>query len=208
MHWLWWWCGDKLTWFHSVVTITASFSLNVYLLELYLHLVIDNRVIMGKVLAVIIMMSAFALAVGSSNCPLKKGKLNKKIKKYEKKCMNRGFQSSVGCKAVINSNKLRKKVFKQCQKIEEVLKVCEYFCPTDGGWSEYGEWSNCSAACGEGTQTRSRTCTNPAPAHGGEECEGDTDQTETCYLNPCPGWLLMDSLLLIFWYSWVERCRL
>ena len=39
--------------------------------------------------------------------------------------------------------------------------------PIDGGWSA---WGTCSKECGGGTQTR--TCTNPAPAHGGKPCSG------------------------------------
>ena len=57
----------------------------------------------------------------------------------------------------------------------------------DGGWSEYGNWSDCSPRCGEGTQTRIRTCTNPKPAHGGADCEGAVDQEQSCNIAPCPG---------------------
>ena len=54
----------------------------------------------------------------------------------------------------------------------------------DGGWDE---WSECSATCGDGTQDR--TCDNPAPAHGGAECDGEA--TQVCNDGPCPvdgGW--------------------
>ena len=64
-------------------------------------------------------------------------------------------------------------------------------CPVDGGWSDFGPWSECSADCEGGTQTRSRTCTNPAPANGGADCVGDATETQDCNLNPCPvhgGW--------------------
>ena len=59
--------------------------------------------------------------------------------------------------------------------------------PVDGRWSDYGDWGACSADCGGGTQIRSRTCTNPAPDHGGDECEGEADDTQTCNEDPCPG---------------------
>ena len=58
--------------------------------------------------------------------------------------------------------------------------------PVDGGWSE-PEWSECSATCGGGTQTRTRTCTNPAPAHGGLDCQGESTETQDCNTLPCPG---------------------
>ena len=57
----------------------------------------------------------------------------------------------------------------------------------DGDWSDWNEWSDCSADCGEGTQTRSRTCSNPAPANGGAECVGDAVETQSCNTDPCPG---------------------
>ena len=53
-------------------------------------------------------------------------------------------------------------------------------CPFNGGWSEYGEWSDCSEECGGGTQTRTRSCTNPAPLHGGVECSGNSTETQPC----------------------------
>ena len=74
------------------------------------------------------------------------------------------------------------------------------FCPTahnlisvsesvDGGWSEYGGWSDCSPKCGleGGTQTRTRNCDNPTPAHGGADCEGGQSETQSCDIDPCPG---------------------
>ena len=57
----------------------------------------------------------------------------------------------------------------------------------DGGWSDYGNWSECSADCGGGKQTRTRTCTNPAPAYGGTDCVGEATETQNCNPQPCPG---------------------
>jgi hypothetical protein len=31
--------------------------------------------------------------------------------------------------------------------------------------------------CGSGTWTRSRSCDNPTPAHGGSDCQGNKDDT-------------------------------
>ena len=68
----------------------------------------------------------------------------------------------------------------------EDYKLC-HLISVDGGWSDYGDWSACSAECGGGTQTRSRTCSNPAPAHGGADCEGDAQQEQACNTDSCPG---------------------
>jgi len=59
-------------------------------------------------------------------------------------------------------------------------------CPIHGKWSEYGQYSACSVTCGSGEQTRSRTCTNPAPAHGGNDCVGQADSVGSCFPKECP----------------------
>ncbi|CAC5368050.1 Coadhesin,Thrombospondin-1,Mucin-like protein [Mytilus coruscus] len=66
-------------------------------------------------------------------------------------------------------------------------------CPSDGGWSEYGnfnEWSACSVTCGKGTKShqRARSCTKPEPQFGGKDCKGsEVDiQTESCDMLDCP----------------------
>lgn len=52
--------------------------------------------------------------------------------------------------------------------------------PVNGGWTE---WTACPEICGvQNYQTR--TCTNPAPANGGADCEGD--DTQACPFVPCP----------------------
>lgn len=60
-------------------------------------------------------------------------------------------------------------------------------CTVHGGWTLFSAWSECSATCGFAVKTRTRTCTNPAPAHGGRVCVGP-DRTEVlCTGNPpCP----------------------
>ena len=59
--------------------------------------------------------------------------------------------------------------------------------PVDGGWSDDGDWSECSAECGGGKQYRTRTCTNPAPANGGSDCVGSAHEFQDCNTEPCPG---------------------
>ena len=40
--------------------------------------------------------------------------------------------------------------------------------------------------CGGGVQERSRTCTNPPPAFGGESCPGESEESRKCNEDPCP----------------------
>ena len=72
-----------------------------------------------------------------------------------------------------------------------------------GEWSEFGNWSDCSAECGGGSQFRLRDCDNPTPADGGADCEGGCDnptpadggadceggdtETKDCNTQHCPG---------------------
>ncbi|KAK3085610.1 hypothetical protein FSP39_006044, partial [Pinctada imbricata] len=57
----------------------------------------------------------------------------------------------------------------------------------NGNWSEWLEWSDCSATCGNGTQIRKRLCNNPMPDNGGLYCEGSNVDILNCYQIPhCP----------------------
>lgn len=47
---------------------------------------------------------------------------------------------------------------------------------TDGSWSCWAAWSECAST----SQTRRRTCNNPAPEKGGANCVGSSSQTRRC----------------------------
>lgn len=68
----------------------------------------------------------------------------------------------------------------------ESLNCNVYNCPIDGGFSHWSAWSLCSDSCGGGTSIRSRSCTNPSPLYGGENCTGDYDEQTTCNSQHCP----------------------
>ena len=59
----------------------------------------------------------------------------------------------------------------------------------DGGFTEWSDWSKCSASCGKGIQERSRNCTNPQPNFLGRHCltDGSHDvEVKECELGFCP----------------------
>ncbi|XP_058879421.1 SCO-spondin [Acipenser ruthenus] len=60
-------------------------------------------------------------------------------------------------------------------------------CPLDGGLSPWGTWGSCSLTCGGlGHRTRTRDCTDPAPAHGGKDCAGAREEVMYCQTPDCP----------------------
>ncbi|XP_070200226.1 uncharacterized protein [Littorina saxatilis] len=59
-----------------------------------------------------------------------------------------------------------------------------------GEWGDWASWSQCSATCG-GVHERQRLCNNPSPLHGGTECTGQGNQTQSCGESVCKvdgGW--------------------
>src|SRR3989344_2317176 len=65
--------------------------------------------------------------------------------------------------------------------------TANFVAPINGGWGDWSNWSACSVtACGSsGTQTRTRTCTNPAPANGGANCSGPSFEFQACSTAAC-----------------------
>merc|ERR1719376_571205 len=59
----------------------------------------------------------------------------------------------------------------------------------DGVLSQWSEYTSCSTTCGEGEQSRTRTCT--PPGESGKPCEGSLKETKKCSLKSCAvdgGW--------------------
>eukprot|EP00795_Rhopilema_esculentum_P001278 gene1278-15663_t len=58
----------------------------------------------------------------------------------------------------------------------------------NGDWTLWSEWSRCTQSCGSsGTQKRERSCTNPAPWNGGDDCIGQSHEIEWCNTHLCSG---------------------
>ncbi|XP_067053119.1 uncharacterized protein [Acropora muricata] len=57
-------------------------------------------------------------------------------------------------------------------------------CPgaINGGWSAYSQWGVCSEVkyCLQGIKKRTRSCNNPFPANGGDECTGTKEEEKIC----------------------------
>ena len=84
-------------------------------------------------------------------------------------------------------------IFKSIQKYsKEVFKRTRYWhyhISVAGGYTEWSQWTTCSESCGNGKKTRRRTCTNPPPSNGGQNCVqqkmGPAKEKVTCNDNPC-----------------------
>ena len=53
-------------------------------------------------------------------------------------------------------------------------------------WSAWGPWNHCSKTCGDGTKERFRSCSDPTPQYGGDDCLGTETESDHCNIQPCP----------------------
>ena len=51
-------------------------------------------------------------------------------------------------------------------------------CPSTPKWSDWSEWTECSASCGNGTQTRTRVCSSKDLDNN--NCEGNNTEKREC----------------------------
>ncbi|KAL2085237.1 hypothetical protein ACEWY4_018557 [Coilia grayii] len=85
-----------------------------------------------------------------------------------------------------------------CQGPAQEYQECNMTpCPVDGGWSCWSPWSKCSVTCGGGHYMRTRTCSNPPPAYGGDICLGLHTEEALCNTQQCPE----------SWSDWSEWSR-
>ena len=66
--------------------------------------------------------------------------------------------------------------------------VCCFFLiqePRAGHWGKWGSWGSCSVSCDEGMKSRTRTCDDPSPKNGGDDCPGASESKTTCVLKSC-----------------------
>lgn len=78
----------------------------------------------------------------------------------------------------------------------------------NGEWSNWSSWSACVGRCGVGIQSRTRTCTEPAPSYGGHLCRGSAKDSRTCSLTfaevdeSCPGGVTNVGGVGASWSTW------
>eukprot|EP00930_Biecheleria_cincta_P066152 TRINITY_DN5216_c0_g2_i1.p1 TRINITY_DN5216_c0_g2~~TRINITY_DN5216_c0_g2_i1.p1 ORF type:complete len:1322 (+),score=217.62 TRINITY_DN5216_c0_g2_i1:131-4096(+) len=58
-------------------------------------------------------------------------------------------------------------------------------CAQDCEWGEWSEWSACPVTCDGGIRTKTRS-KKREELHGGQPCDGNTTQKESCGLTQCP----------------------
>ncbi|XP_071960715.1 properdin-like isoform X2 [Antedon mediterranea] len=79
---------------------------------------------------------------------------------------------------------------RQCVGKDSIVRSCTVrkSCAVHGGWSLWSSYSQCDKTCGnDGMKVRTRSCTNPAPANGGDDCRGlALDKSPCTDLKACP----------------------
>ncbi|XP_022795623.1 uncharacterized protein LOC111334195 isoform X1 [Stylophora pistillata] len=80
---------------------------------------------------------------------------------------------------------------KNCSSLGAPIDVqpCNVFpCPVRGGYTQWGNFTQCTLSCGNGTMYRTRNCSSPAPQHRGENCSkiGPAVEIRACNEYPCP----------------------
>ncbi|XP_053386273.1 uncharacterized protein LOC123538197 [Mercenaria mercenaria] len=65
-------------------------------------------------------------------------------------------------------------------------KICLPGACSDGAWGSWSSWGSCSASCGGGTRSQTRTCTNQKPSLLGTYCDGTPIKVSICNMQTCP----------------------
>lgn len=78
--------------------------------------------------------------------------------------------------------------FVECSLHHRSTVNCSSLFPfiVNGGFTPWSNWTECSASCGGGVSSRTRTCTNPIPMFGGVSCADKPVETKECNAQLCP----------------------
>lgn len=88
-------------------------------------------------------------------------------------------------KRYLRFNFFRRFLFQWCQN-QKCVPMMEPPASIDGGWGDWGPWSECTRTCGSGVSVMERQCDHPRPAAGGRFCVGERKRYRICNSQPCP----------------------
>lgn len=75
---------------------------------------------------------------------------------------------------------------KACPKTVDAKSCNTHACPVDCAMTQWGQWDECTAKCGQGFQYRTRTILGPVvPLNGGKAC-GEVQEMQYCNEQACP----------------------
>ncbi|XP_047124114.1 uncharacterized protein LOC101237974 isoform X1 [Hydra vulgaris] len=79
---------------------------------------------------------------------------------------------------------------KNCTGVYDEVRHCrlaECVDSINGAWAQWSAWTTCSEKvfCQQGVSKRERTCSNPAPNKGGDECPGIKEESQQCPTDKC-----------------------
>lgn len=83
-------------------------------------------------------------------------------------------------------------LLKHCVVYIVMKEGIKFVWSVDGGWSVWQTWGRCSVTCGNGVRNRARSCNNPVPQYGGNQCTGDATEIHFCHERSCPGVFYFD----------------
>ena len=113
-------------------------------------------------------------------------------------------------KSLVIGNMFRKH-FTLCWLHYSTSRSILFFQGIDSVWQEWGQWSECSTSCGNGSKVRARACSEPAFG-GNDTCVGNSTETIDCLRSECPGntWysinvLALASFITCSWHHFLAR---
>ena len=85
---------------------------------------------------------------------------------------------------ILRNAHIKRNAIPQCKRTNNKNKI---MLTVNGGYTSWTTWTTCTRSCGSGSQARTRSCTNPRPAHGGAQCSGSSSDTQSCNTQSCAG---------------------
>ncbi|XP_048524385.1 A disintegrin and metalloproteinase with thrombospondin motifs 12 isoform X1 [Dendroctonus ponderosae] len=120
----------------------------------------------------------FMLPASLGVCSAVKEKICENLicKVNKKECIGKNDVAADGTKCAENKWCFKKKCIEMGARPEAV----------NGGWGDFGAWSECTRSCGGGISSSERECNNPVPSNRGRFCIGERRKLKICNPGPCP----------------------